>query len=130
MEGKLIKFGVLEFGLVYLISPACWPLFMLIFSVLGINCCRYGSLVNINLFLIITICSFVGYILSFRKHRSIYPLLISFASCVIIFYGSWFAEKKSIVLFHYFGMVGFLFAMIVNFYCIKMYNIRNQNGLL
>jgi hypothetical protein len=62
-----------------------------------------------------------GFVISYRKHRYTYPLLIAIPSGLLIFYGYNFNDSDYWTYFIYTGMFGLLIATVVNYYRNKLH---------
>src|SRR3546814_15890767 len=68
------------------------------------------------LFQAMVVISLAGLFISYRRHRSVYPLLIAIPAAVLIFYGYYFGSNDYLTYFLYAGMFGLLAAPGVNYY--------------
>jgi len=128
MGSKLNKIRIIEIILIYILTPCCIPIFTLVAFALGWGSYRYYNERVTLILLLMTISTIIGYLISYLRHRNIYPLLIAIASGITIFLSYGFGNNRNSVFFLYAGMVGFLFAMIVNFYKSKMYGLKKTNN--
>jgi predicted ferric reductase len=64
-------------------------------------------------FIGMVLISIAGFVISYRKHQCLYPLLIAIPSAISIFYGFF---SLNISPWIYIGMFGMLAATIVNYY--------------
>lgn len=66
--------------------------------------------------------SLFGFIISYRKHWCLYPLIIAVPSVTLIFYTYLFSESDDLTILIYLGMFGLLAATGVNYYRNKLHN--------
>lgn len=125
MENNLNKFKIPEIVLIYILSPCCIPIFTLITFALGYGNYRYYNEWGTSILLIMSFSSILGYLISYLRHRNIYPLLIAIISGLTIFLSYHLENNRTSLFLLYTGMVGFLMAMIMNFYKSKMHKTRN-----
>lgn len=110
------KIGTIGIFLVALFSPCCFPIFAFIASAFGLGSFELFGGWTMWLFQAMVLISIFGFVLSYRKHRCLYPLLIAIPSGALIFYGYHFNESESWIYFLYTGMLGLLIATIVNYF--------------
>ena len=112
------KLGTLGLFFTALFSPCCFPLFAFGASTFGLGSFELFGGWTMWIFLAMVLISIVGLIISYRKHHSVYPLLIAVPSVLLIYYRYYF---NSIPYFTYIGMLGVLIATGVNYYRNKLY---------
>lgn len=124
-NSKKNKINYVELVLIYLLSPCCIPIITLITFAFGASWDRHHTSGLTLTALLLSIISVTGYLLAYKRHRNIYPLLIAAISGLGIFYHYIQGGSKNTILFQYLGMVGFLIAMILNFYRSKLHGIKS-----
>ena len=118
---NISKWGVIGMLLVAFLSPCCFPIFADAASALGLGSFEVFGGWTMWVFQVMVIVSLVGFYLSYRKHRCMYPLLIAIPSALLIFYGYHFNDSKYWVYFLYAGMLGLLVATGVDYYRHRMH---------
>ncbi|TDE45063.1 MerC domain-containing protein [Flavobacterium rhamnosiphilum] len=115
MELKLNidKLGTIGLFFTALLSPCCFPLFAFGASALGLGSFELFGGWTMWIFQAMILISIVGLIISYQKHRSLYPLLFAIPSAILILYGYYFSSN---FYFIYIGMFGLLIATGVNYY--------------
>lgn len=116
------RFGTVGLFLTAILSPCCFPIFAFGASALGLGSFELFGGWTMWIFEGMALVSLVGLYLSYRKHFSIYPLLIAVPSVALIFYGYHFNESDYWQYFLYAGMIGLLTATGVNYYRNKLHN--------
>jgi predicted ferric reductase len=111
------KLGTVGLFTTALFSPCCFPLFAFGASTFGLGTFELFGGWTMWIFLAMVLISIVGLIISYRKHRSVYPLLIAVPSVVLIYYGYYFDSNP---YFIYIGMFGLLIATGINYYSNKL----------
>lgn len=66
------------------------------------------------IFQAMVVVSLIGFYISYRRHRCMYPLVIAIPSALLIFLSYHFDFGKHWIYFQYVGMLGLLVATIVN----------------
>jgi mercuric ion transport protein len=93
--------------------PACWPLFALLGSSLGLGILAPWEGVLMNyVFPPFVVLGAIGSILSFKSHNKIIPLLIGLASAAMIlfgFYAGW------LLVLMYVGIFGMMLASVLSY---------------
>ena len=116
------KFGTVGLFLTAILSPCCFPLFAFIASALGLGSFELFGGWAMWIFQAMVLISITGLVISFIKHRNIYPLIVAVVGAVLIFYGYHFNETDYWSYFLYTGMVGLLIATFLN------YKTNKKNG--
>lgn len=102
-------------------SPCCFPLLGIGLIALGFGSFELFGTWTMFVFQGFVLGSIVGLLISYRKHRCSYPLLIAIPSGLLIFYGYHFNNSTYWIYFIYFGMLGLLIATGVNYYRNKLH---------
>ena len=115
LSKNIDKLGTAGLFLTAIFSPCCFPLFAFAASALG-----FGSAVIFGgwtmwIFQLMVLISVGGLSISYRSHKSFYPLLVAIPSAVLIFYAYHFNESDLWIYFLYTGMFGLLIATILNY---------------
>lgn len=113
IQSNVDKLGTLGLFVTALFSPCCFPLFAFGASALGLGSFELFGGWTMWVFLLMVLISIIGFIISYKKHKCVYPLLIAFPSALSIFYGFF---VNSDTAFIYIGMFGILIATGVNYY--------------
>lgn len=115
------KLGTAGLFLVAIFSPCCFPLFAFAATILGLGSFELFGGWTMWILQVMVLVSIAGLIISYRKHRCSYPLLIAIPSGLLIFYGYHFNNSSNWTYFLYAGMLGFLVATYVNYYRNKLH---------
>lgn len=107
------KLGTIGIFFTALFSPCCFPLFAFGASALGLGSFELFGGWTMWIFLVMVLISLTGLIISYRKHRFIYPLLLAIPSTLLIFYSYFYGNN---IYFIYLGMFGLLVATGINYY--------------
>lgn len=107
------KLGTAGLFITAILSPCCFPLFAFGASALGLGSFELFGGWAMYVFIGMVIISIAGFVISYRKHQCLYPLLIAIPSAISIFYGFF---SLNISPWIYIGMFGMLAATIVNYY--------------
>lgn len=125
LANNIDKFGTIGMFFTAIFSPCCFPLFAFAASALGFGSFELFGGWTMWIFQGMVVISLIGLFLSYRRHKSMYPLLIAILSTFIIFYSYYFSNNKYQAYFLYTGMFGLLIATIVNYYRNKLHNACN-----
>lgn len=125
---KKHKLSIIEVILTLIFTPVSFPIIVFVTSLFGLSNLRLFSGWTIWLFQILTLLTILGFIISYNRHRSVYPLIISIVSTVIILYGCYFSKSDNWSFYLYLGMIGFIFAIIANYYHSKLHSIKIENS--
>lgn len=120
INSNIDKFGTIGLFITAFFSPCCFPLFAFAASALGLGSFELFGGWTMLVFQAMVLISIGGFIISYRRHRSIYPLLIATPSGLLIFYGYHFNNSDYWTYFLYAGMLGLLIATGVNYYRNKL----------
>lgn len=128
ISNKVNKPGIIEVVLTLIFTPGSFPLIIFVTSLFGLSSLRLFSGWTIWLFQILTLTTIIGFIISYKRHQCVYPLIISFVSTVIILYGCYFSKSDNWSFYLYLGMIGFIIAIIANYYHNKLHFIKIENS--
>lgn len=109
------KIGIIGLFLTAIVSPCCFPLLAFVASVLGLGSFELFGSWTMLVFQAMVLVSIIGLIISYFKHRCLYPLLIAIPSGLLIFYGYYFNNTNYWIYFLYAGMFGLLIATLWNY---------------
>ena len=90
IKNNIDKLGTGGLFFTALFSPCCFPLFAFVASALGLGSFELFGGWTMWIFQAMVLISIVGLIISYRKHRSVSPLLIAAPSVLLIYYGYYF----------------------------------------
>ncbi len=121
LKKNVDKLGVIGILIVVLLSPCCFPLFAVGASVFGLGTFELFGGWTMWLFQAMVVISIIGFIFSYKNHRSLFPLFIAVPSALFIFYGYHLNTSVNWIYFLYTGMIGLLIATGVNYYQNKRY---------
>ena len=121
LKNNIDKLGTIGMFFTALLSPCCFPLFAFVASALGLGSFELFGGWTMWIFQGMVLLSLVGFFLSYRLHRCLYPLLIAIPSTIIIFYSYYFCNNDYQSYFLYTGMFGLLIATIVNYHRNKLH---------
>lgn len=117
---KLDRLGTVGVFLTALFSPCCFPLFTFAASALGLGSFELFGGWTMWIFQAMVIISIGGLYISYRKHRSTYPLMTAIPSGLLVFYGYYINDTVNWIYYLYAGMFGLLIATIWNYKRNKM----------
>lgn len=112
-----VGIGAMLFTVVF--SPCCFPLFAFAASALGLGSFEIFGSWTMWILCSTVLISVLGLVVSYRKHKCMYPLLIAVPSASLIWYGIF---MTTISPFMYIGMLGMLLATFVNYYRFRLHN--------
>lgn len=112
------KLGTAGLFITALFSPCCFPFFAFAASALGLGSFELFGGWTMYVFIAMVLISIAGLIISYRRHRCLYPLLLAVPSALLIFYGFYSLEISPWI---YIGMFGMLAASIVNYHRNKLH---------
>lgn len=121
LKNNIDKFGTIGLFITALFSPCCFPLFTFGASALGLGSFELFGGWTMWVFQAMVLISISGFVISYRKYRFTYPLLIAIPSGLLIFYGYNFNDSDYWTYFIYTGMFGLLIATVVNYYRNKLH---------
>jgi len=115
------KLGTAGLFITAIFSPCCFPLFAFVASALGLGSFELFGGWTMWIFQAMVLIVIGGLVISYRKHRCLYPLVVAIPSGLLIFYGYHFNDSDYWTYFLYAGMFGFLVATIWNYRRNKMH---------
>lgn len=111
-KGFLDKLGSVGSFLAALACPACFPMFAVVGSALGLGFLKpYEGWVFLA-FQVLVLIALVGNVISFLNHRNKIALVIGVGSPVLIFFSLYFFFRPALL---YTGLFGLLIASILNY---------------
>jgi hypothetical protein len=123
---KIDRIGVGAIFLTALLSPCCFPLFAFGASALGLGGAELFGRWTMPVFLGLIGVFLIGLLLSYRRHRCLYPLLVGVPGAGLIVYGYSTMEMT----FIYAGMFVLLASAIVNHYRNRLHSKGNKINLI
>lgn len=120
------KFGNIGLFLTAIFSPCCFPIFAFAASALGLGSFELFGGWSMWIFQIMVLINIAGLVISYFKHRCLYPLLVAIPSGLLIFYGYHFNDSDYWTYFLYAGMLGLLIATFWNYKRNKMHASCNS----
>ena len=126
------RLGTVGLFLTAIFSPCCFPLFAFAASALGLGSFELFGGWTMWIFQAMVIITIGGLYISYRKHRSTYPLLTAIPSGLLVFYGYHLNDTDNWIYFLYTGMFGLLIATIWNYKRNKMHETcatYNENNV-
>lgn len=121
LTSNIDKFGTVGLFLTAIFSPCCFPLFAFGASALGLGSIELFGGWTMWIFQAMVLISIAGLIVSYLKHKCIYPLLIALPGGLLIFFGYHLSTSENWTYFIYTGMFGLLIATGVNYYRNKLH---------
>ena len=112
----LDKLGLSGVIITAFLSPCCFPLFAFGASALGLGSFELFGGWTMWVFFVMIVISIIGLAISFRKHHSLYPLVLALSSTLLIAYGYYIG---SISPYFYIGMIGLLISTVMNYLYLK-----------
>jgi len=111
-SGKVEKIGSIGSFLAALACPACFPMFAVVGSALGLGFLRpYEGWVFLA-FRILVLIALIGNVISFLNHRNKAALAVGIGSPLLIFFSLYIYFNP---FFMYFGLFGLVVASILNY---------------
>jgi predicted ferric reductase len=120
---NLDRIGTIGLFLTVLVTPCCFPLFAFVLTAFGLGSAELFGGWTMWIFQAFVLISLIGFFIAYRKHHSIYPLLISMPSAIVIFYSYYFINTDNWTIFLYIGMFGLLVATGLNYYINQKHKI-------
>lgn len=122
---KIDQLGTAGLWITILLSPCCFPLVAVLFSLLGMSSTLelFGSW-TFYVLQAMVIVALWGLSLSYLRHRYGWPLLLAIPAAGLIFYGYYFVNSQSWTIWVYIGMTGLLFSTLINHYRFKKNRIE------
>ena len=109
------KLGTAGLFITAIFTPCCFPLFAFVASAFGLGSFELFGGWTMWVFQAMAIITIIGFYISYRKHKYLYPLLIAVLSGLLILYGYHFNSSDYWTYFLYVGMFGLLAATIWNY---------------
>ena len=122
MKVQLDRISTAGVFITALASPCCFPLFGVVLTFLGFGSFELFGGWTMWVFQAFVLLSIVGTYLSYRKHRSVYPLLIAVASAGVIFYSYHYIDEEYWTVVMYSGMFGLMISSVYNYIMMKKSN--------
>lgn len=119
------KLGVTGLFVIAIFSPCCFPLFAFGLSAMGFGSFELFGGWTMWVFQAMVLISIIGLFISYRKHRSAFPLIVAIFSGLLIVYGYHFAKSANWMYFLYIGMLGLLIATFWNYKRTKIHGSCN-----
>ncbi len=110
---NLDKIGTVGLLLAALATPCCFPLFAFLLSAFGLGSAELFGGWTEYVFEGLVLVSLIGFIIAYRQHKNIFPLLIGLSAGGLIFYAYNFNFDNKLI---YAGMFGLLLATGLNYY--------------
>lgn len=118
IKSNFDKLGTIGLFITALFSPCCFPLFAFGASAIGLGSVELFGGWTMYIFQAMVLVSIIGFYISYKKHKCLYPLLIALPSALLIFYTFYINNITYLV---YAGMFGILIATGVNYYRNKLH---------
>ena len=129
LKTSIDKIGITGLLLTAVLSPCCFPLFAFVASAIGLGSFELFGGWTMWLFQAMVVVSLIGFYISYRKHKCLYPILIAVPSAALIFYGYHFNNSNNWLYFLYAGMGGLLISTIVNYYRNRLHGDCDTCGI-
>lgn len=120
IKNDIDKLGIVGLFLTAVFSPCCFPLFGFGASALGFGTLELFGGWTMWIFQTMVLISIGGIYFSYRKHTSLYPLLIAIPSGILLFFAYYFSKSENSTYIIYAGMFGLFITTIVNYYQNKL----------
>lgn len=124
IKNNVDKLGTAGLFLTAVVSPCCFPIFAFVAAALGLGSLELLGGWTMLIFQAMVLITIAGMYISYRKHVSLYPLLLAFPSGIMISLAYFFSENENAAYLIYAGMFGLFMATVVNYY----QNKRYRNG--
>lgn len=109
------KLGTAGLFITAIFSPCCFPLFAFVASAFGLGSFELFGGWTMWVFQAMVLIVIGGLVISYRKHRCLYPLVVAIPCGLLIFYGYHFNDSDYWTYFLYAGMFGLLVATRWNY---------------
>lgn len=113
MKIYLDRIGTIGLFLAAMMTPCCFPLFAFVLSAFGLGSAELFGGWTEYVFEGLILISLIGFFVSYRKHKNIFPFLIGLISGGLIVYAYNFNFENEII---YAGMFGLLVATTWNYF--------------
>ena len=121
MKAQIDRISTAGMFITALASPCCFPLFGFALTALGFGSFELFGGWTMWIFQALVIISVAGFVLAYRRHRCMYPLIIAIPASLLIFYAYHFDDSEAWTTLLYIGMFGLLAATIVNWYRVRLH---------
>jgi hypothetical protein len=125
LTGNIDKLGTAGLFLTALFSPCCFPLFAFAASALGFGSFELFGGWTMWVFQLMAVISVGGLIVSFRKHKNLFPSIVATISALLIIYSYNFYDGGNWIYLMYGGMFGLLAATVHNYLVNKKFMSSN-----
>jgi hypothetical protein len=115
LSRQIDKFGTIGLFVTAIFSPCCFPLFAFAASALGLGSAELFGGYTMWIFQGMVALLIIGLIISYRTHRSVFPLIFSFLAAALIIYGYHFEDHDYWIYFLYSGMAFAFAASLYNY---------------
>lgn len=126
LTSNIDKLGLIGIILTVFFSPCCFPLFAFGASALGLGSFELFGGWTMWVLQAMVLVSLIGLVISYRKHRCLYPLLVAFPSMLIMFSGFYLITEDYWIYFIYAGMSGLFVATIWNYRRNKLHQPKTK----
>lgn len=116
MNIKLDRIGTIGIFVTAMLSPCCFPLFAFALSALGLGSFELFGGWTMYIFQGLVLLSLIGFYLSYRKHKNIFPFLIGIISLGLVIYAYYLDKSDNWTFILYVGMFTLLIATGLNYY--------------
>lgn len=123
---KIDRVGIGAIFLTALFSPCCFPLFAFGASAFGLGAFEMFGSWTMPVFLGFVSLFLFGLVVSYKRHRCLYPLMVGVPGAILIFYG-YFAQGLGFI---YAGMFILLASAVVNYYRNKLHGSGGEAELV
>lgn len=121
MKIQLDRIGIIGIVLTAFLSPCCFPLFGFALTAMGLGSFELFGGWTMWIFQGLVLVSLIGFYISYRQHRCMYPLTIAIPSALLIFYFYYFNNSEHWTTLLYIGMFGLFGATVWNFYRVRLH---------
>jgi len=112
-SGVIEKIGTIGAVLAAVACPACFPMLAVAGTALGLGIFRPFEGWIFILFQIVVVIAILGNLISFARHRRVFPLIIGLASPLLIFVALYVRFNQLLL---YLGLFGLAAASVLNFF--------------
>jgi predicted ferric reductase len=116
MKIGLDKIGTIGIFITAILSPCCFPLFAFALSALGLGSFELFGGWTMYIFQGLILLALIGFYLSYRKHKNIFPFLIGIISLGLVIYAYYVDNSDNWFFSLYAGMFILLIATGLNYY--------------
>jgi len=117
----LDTFGAIGLLITAIFSPCCFPLFAFVATALGLGSFELFGGWTMWVFQTMVVITLTGLVISYFRHRCLYPLLVAVSGALLIFFGLYFINSDYWIYCLYAGMAILLLATLWNNRRIKMH---------